>query len=109
MPASTTFEEDLRKWTRAQMRQPTESDRAWFSHFLDWVKFNDLAMPVEGEEVAEYLLEQMMEGATLSELERAAKAIALYYSLRSTYLDMMPVKGALAMAQAQLDPNRTLN
>jgi hypothetical protein len=88
---------------------PTRTQREAFALFLDWARFHALAMPVSADEVAAYLLEMMVDGAPLADIKRAAAAISTCYNAHGAYLDARPIKGALAMAAAQLAPNRVLN
>jgi hypothetical protein len=88
---------------------PSRSQREIFREFLDWGRFHGLDMPIKANEVAAYLLEMMVDGASLADIKRAGAAISTCYNAHGCYLDARPIKGALAMAQAQLDPNRTLN
>lgn len=66
-------------------------------------------MPVSGEQVAIYLLEMMADGASLADIKRAANAIAACYAQRRTFLDLVPIRAALKIAEAQLSPGRILN
>jgi hypothetical protein len=66
-------------------------------------------MPVEGEVVADYLLDKMLDGADLSEIKNAAAAIIDAYARRRCFLDVLPIKAAPAMCEAQLSPHRILN
>jgi hypothetical protein len=77
--------------------------------FVSWCHFHDLPMPANGEMVATYLLEMMTDGASLPDIKRAAKSIAACYAQRRCFLDSIPIKAALALAAAQLSPNRTIN
>jgi hypothetical protein len=88
---------------------PTAKQRDDYRGLLDWAAFNGLPMPVPGEEVAEYLLELMADGASVKQIERVAESIAVLYAQRRCFLDMIPIKAAIALAAAQLDPNRTIN
>jgi hypothetical protein len=109
MPISeTTFERDLRKWTRLQMPKLTAKQRDDFAAFTDWIRENDIETPAGGEVVAEYLVELVLYGYTLDEIQHVARSIELHYQLRGAFLDPWPIKGALAMAQAQFG-DRTLN
>jgi hypothetical protein len=90
------------------MPKPTQRQREQFAAFLDWIQDNELAMPAEGEIVAEYLMELVVDGHTLDEIQQAARSIEMFYQLRGAFLDPWPIRGALAMAQAQLG-DRTLN
>jgi hypothetical protein len=80
-----------------------------FRHFLDWCAFYDLPMPADGKEVANYLLELLVDGATLPDLKRAAASIAACYEQRHCFLDQRPIRAAIAMATAQTSPNRVIN
>jgi hypothetical protein len=88
---------------------PSAKQRDDFRAFMDWCNFYDLPMPVHGEEVAAYLLEMMADGASLAVIKRTAASIAACYAQRRCFLDSVPVKAALALAAAQLSPNRVLN
>jgi hypothetical protein len=87
----------------------SEKQREDFADFVEWCRFNDLAMPVEGDEVAAYLLEVLTNGATLHRITEAAASIAASYARRKSFLDLIPLRAALEIAKAQLDPHRTLN
>ena len=80
-----------------------------FAQLVDWARFYGLRMPVNGEEVATYLLEMMADGASLAEIKRAANAIAACYAQRRRFLDLVPINAALQIAAAQLSPDRILN
>ena len=66
-------------------------------------------MPADGQTIATYLLERMVAGASLVENSPAAAAIQQAYVEQGQYLDPRPLKGALAMAAAQLDPARVVH
>jgi hypothetical protein len=76
---------------------------------MDWAAFYGLRMPVSGEQVATYLLEMLADGASLADVRRAANAIAACYVERRRFLDLVPIKAALQIAEAQLSPDRILN
>jgi hypothetical protein len=99
----------LSAWIKAEATVPSKRQHEDFRQFLDWLGFYGLRMPVGGEEVAAYLLEMMADGASLAVIKRAAASIAACYAQRRCFLDMVPVKAALALAAAQLNPNRVLN
>ena len=102
----------LREWLeaeRAQVRNQAAAHRETFARFCDWMKFYGMRWPVSGHIVAGYLLEIMADGAPLDEIKRAATAVAFHCAHQREYLDLVPVKAALALAAAQLDPNRVLN
>ena len=89
---------------------PSAKQRDEFRVFLDWAAFYGLHMPdVGGDQVAVYLLEMLADGASLSDVKRAANAIAACYDQSRCFLDLVPVRAALKIAAAQLAPGRTLN
>jgi hypothetical protein len=88
---------------------PSQRERDEFAQLVDWARFYGLHMPVNGEEVATYLLEMLADGATLADVKRAANAIAACYAERRRFLDLVPIKAALQIAAAQLSPDRILN
>jgi hypothetical protein len=88
---------------------PSQRERDEFDQLVDWAKFYGLRMPVDGEQVATYLLEMMADGASLADVKRAANAIAACYAQRRRFLDLVPIKAALMIAAAQLSPDRILN
>ena len=88
---------------------PSRRQRDEFDHFVDWCRFYELKMPVDGEQVAEYLLEMLADGATLADVKRAANAIAACYAQRRRFLDLVPIRAALKIVAAQLSPDRILN
>ena len=80
-----------------------------FRAFTDWCAFYGLSMPVSADEVAAYLLELAVDGASLATIRRSAASIGAHYRQRRHFLDDAPIKAALAIAEAQLAPNRVLN
>ena len=88
---------------------PSERQRDEFRDFADLAAFYGLRMPVNGDQVATYLLEMLAEGASLADVRRAANAIAACYAERKRFLDLAPIQAALNIAAAQLSPDRTLN
>jgi hypothetical protein len=86
---------------------PSRSDQ--LDQLATWAAFYGLRMPVSGEEVATYLLEMMVDGASLTDVKRAANAIVACYAQRRHFLDLVPIKAALKIAAAQLSPGRILN
>jgi hypothetical protein len=88
---------------------PNARQRDDFRAFADWCDFYDVAMPASGEKVGEYLLELLADGSSLALITRAAESIACVYQSRRHFLDPAPVKAALAVAAAQLSPNRILH
>jgi hypothetical protein len=66
-------------------------------------------MPAPGEVIAEYLLDLLSDGTPLSKIKQTATAIVLAYEEHRLPLNYAAVRGALAMAAAQLDDNRVLN
>jgi hypothetical protein len=88
---------------------PSAKETKHFSQFVDWLAFYGLRMPAEGDVVADYLLDMMANGASLSEINRAAASITDAYARRRCFLDILPIRAALAMCEAQLSPNRVLN
>src|SRR5262245_44005580 len=101
----------LQGWIAVEARtaMPTARQRDDYRGLIDWAAFNDLPMPVPGELVAEYLLELVADGESVARIKRVADSIAALYAQRRTFLDMIPIKAALALAAAQLDPNRIIN
>src|SRR5262245_52450160 len=99
----------LEHWIRATTAMPSRKDTKHFSQFVDWVHFYGLEMPANGEAVAAYLLELMSDGVSLSEVKLAAQSITDAYARRRCFLDILPIRAALAMCEAQLSPNRVLN
>src|SRR5215475_12289751 len=108
MPEVSELELVLRPWVKATS-MPSASATKQFSKFVDWLAFYGLRMPAEGDVVADYLLDMMASGAALSEVRGAAEAITDAYARRRCFLDVLPVRAALAMCEAQLSPNRILN
>src|SRR5262245_17004744 len=108
-PREHPSEAMLRGWIEATTPMPTRSQQNDWGRFLDWCRFYGLLMPVDGIEVANYLLGLMADGERLRDIRRAARAIIAYYQKHQCFLDHRPIKAALAMAAAQLAPNRTLN
>jgi hypothetical protein len=88
---------------------PSDEQRNDLRHFLDWCAFYGLPMPAGGDEVAEYPLDMMVDGAPLADIQRAASSIAACYEQRRCFLDPAPIRAALKIAAAQLSPGRTLN
>lgn len=74
-----------------------------------WVHFYNLKMPVSGIDVADYLTDLLMDGATLDEIERAAEAICSFYDRRRQFIDRVAIQAAVQMCADQLTPNRVLN
>jgi hypothetical protein len=99
----------LAAWIRAETTMPTQRQHEDFRQLLDWARWYDIAMPLSGEEVATYLLELMADGAALPDIKRAAKSIEACYAQRRCFLDIAPIKAALAIVAAQTSPDRTLN
>jgi hypothetical protein len=95
-------------WLKAE-RGLDEQARSDFRHFDDWCRFNGLRMPASAYAVADYLLDMLENGAPLADIERVATSIDAIYEHRGCPLDRRPIKAALAMAAAQLSPNRVLN
>ena len=103
----------LRGCIALMTKMPSPEQRARqrddFRAFADWCDFYGLSMPVEGEDVAQYLLELMADGASLAQLERVAASVSAFYQQRRCFLDPVPIEAALVLAEAQLSPNRTIN
>jgi hypothetical protein len=98
----------LRPWIKATS-MPDANATKRFSQFVDWLAFYGLHMPAEGEVVADYLLDMMAAGASQEEIRAASDAIIDAYARRRCFLDVLPIRAALAMCEAQLSPNRVLN
>jgi uncharacterized protein (DUF2236 family) len=103
----------LQTWIKARAMQddPGQQKRQAeaFDHFVAWARFYGVPMPCSGEEVASYLLEMLADGTAEAVLRESAAAIQKVYIVRRTYLDPRPIEAALAIAAAQLSPNRVLN
>jgi hypothetical protein len=80
-----------------------------FRDFVDWCSFYGFAMPVNANVAAAYLLEKMDNREPLPSIKRAARSIAIGYEQRKCFLDPVPIRAALALAAAQLSPNRVIN
>jgi hypothetical protein len=65
--------------------------------------------PATGEDVADFLLELAESGASLSEIQFAAAAILDAFDGGGAFIDRRLVRGGVAMIEAMLSPNRTLN
>ena len=101
--------EMLQTWMKAHEVRPSAKQQNDFRQFLDWAAFYGLPMPVGGEEIAAYLLELTVDGASLNDIKRTARAIVNGYAKRRQFLDLAPIRAAIKIAQAQLDPRRTIN
>jgi hypothetical protein len=99
----------LAGWIEAERTMPSARQHDDFRAFTSWCDFYDLPMPASGEQVATYLLELLADGALLPDIKRTAKSITACYAQRRCFLDSIPIKAALALAAAQLSPNRTIN
>jgi hypothetical protein len=80
-----------------------------FQKFLDWARFYGLPMPATGDDVAEFLLELLADGVPFPDIEQIAASVAAGYEHHKVFLDSRPIKAALALAEAQLSPDRILN
>ena len=98
----------LAPWMNRTRPQMSDEKREEFLLFADWVTFHGLRPPVSGLEVAGYLLELIAENVQLDRVRRAAEAIRSYYRVHRVYLDSEPIDAALALAEAQLSPERVL-
>jgi hypothetical protein len=96
-------------WIEAARHMPSPKQRDDFRRFLDWARFHDLPMPLSGDRVADYLLERMVDGASLPEIKRTAASIIACYDEHRCFIDRLPIRAALDLAAAQLAPSRTLN
>jgi hypothetical protein len=103
--------EYLREWMRTttpsakqRRRQPDDIRR-----LMGWAAFYGLQMPVSGDDVAAFLLELMADGASLQEIQEVATSIMDSYERHEVFLSTRPIKAALALAEAQLSPDRILN
>jgi hypothetical protein len=62
----------VESWIKAETAAPNKQQRSDFNYFADWCRFYDLPMPAGADDVADYLLEMLMNGAPLSDIERVA-------------------------------------
>jgi hypothetical protein len=99
----------LQAWIEAARQMPSQKQRDDFGRLLDWARLHDLPMPLSGDGVADYLLELMVDGASLGDIRRASTSIIACYDEHRCFLDRLPIRAALNLAAAQLAPNRTLN
>jgi hypothetical protein len=92
------------------MKPPSTEQQNDMRAFIDWCRFYDVPVPARGEDIADYLIDIMVDGkAVLDELERIAASITACYEHRRCLLDPVPIRAALALAADQLSPNRIIN
>jgi hypothetical protein len=99
----------LTGWIRAA-KMPSAVQQDDFHAFASWCKFYDVPMPATGEDIADYLMDILVDGkAVFDDLARIAASITACYEHRRCPLDQSPIKAALALAADQLSPNRVIN
>jgi hypothetical protein len=106
--SETELDAIFASWTKQVNPAPTKQQRADFRNFVRWCDFYGVSMPAEGSDIANFLLELVVDGASISNISRIAESIVACYEERGCPLHQPPIRAALAMAQAQLGP-RTVN
>ena len=85
------------------MRPLTPRQRTEFRRFRTWCDFHGIALPCTGDDAAEYLLTMLEQDHHLDDIKLAADSIIAHFEEQRAALDQVPIRAAVAIADAQLE------